>query len=410
MSHATTGNTMTTLPARDWHIGHVFGGSDVSLSARNRFARSGIARWYTQSRINHLVIPFLRRGGAGGAGAMDGRACISLRNLQEFLSNVAKRWCLQYSIITQRECNYCDDSDRGVPSDTPACSSEPCPVFEYRRIVGEIYYKSLMKKYHRSNMDTVRRGARSFVTGPDGTVYPTTLSQLTLLYETWRSGMLYYCVLRRHDIEADIKARHRRHTRKKPSVSQRCRWESPHQTALTIIPAASVLPPPIFVDVGQFDMLVNPPDKDESMRILAESTPDWYTDVSFVPGKSLMTPEQAASASAMIRQAAVRALEARRAHMRKPSAASILRAYRSSKSAVAVSSTSRRNVRRGTKRRRAAATVNVAPSATLKNSRAHFDSATFHLPHEEDPNPTHDARKNAAACANYGSDSDSDTL
>ena len=176
------------------------------------------------------VVPFVQRGGPGGKGAHLIKACISLRSLQEFLTKVMKKWGLQYPMITRDG--------------------------EYRWVSGATCYPRLMRKHHRKNMDTVRRGARSYFTGTNGEVYETTLSQLTLLHETWVHGIIYYAVLQRAAILADIKAANKRRRKAKAAgVRQRGRRQN---KLMGMVPPGSTMPP-VFVDVDQFQVIIDPP-------------------------------------------------------------------------------------------------------------------------------------------------------
>ena len=254
-----------------WKLGLIQGKDDVSAEARTLFEAEGIHTWMTQHRLDHLVVPFLRRGGAGGLGAAKERkACISLRTLQEFQAHVSHQWALHFPII-------CAPMETGGTPILPVRGAHS----QYVWVSVEQFYRRMMDKYHRQNVDTVRRGARSYICDSSGELYETTLAQLTLLYEAWRAGIIYYCVLLRNDITREIQSAH----------CQRRKRRTLGKTVSVPILSTDTVVPPMFVDVDQFHILVDPPSPEKCRAILRANdlfTDDWRKAADFLPGKTLL--------------------------------------------------------------------------------------------------------------------------
>lgn len=288
-----------------WTMGLISGGEDTPLSHRESFHAARLDEWYTQHRIDRLAIPFLRRGGAGGEGAMkEDRACISSRTMQEFFAKIVRQTSVFYPIIQ-----------------APKRDGQTA---RYRWIIGERDYKALMDIYHRDQIDTVRRGARCFVTGSDGTKYASTLSQLTLLHEAWTMGIIYYLVMRREDITTRIREMRRNLRKLKAKRRSKRRVATNRKMSLCMVDVDDGVSP-IFVDVDQYQILVDPPPLDVCSKVM-EVAPKWMEATNFtIPGASVMTEEQKALAMQRIKEART-AIEVKRARVR-PSASSVWDAY-----------------------------------------------------------------------------------
>ena len=163
------------VPVRTWGSPSlVWGGDNVPYKQLHSFRTE--FRWFTKERLHNIIVPFLRRGAAGGKGAAEDRqAVLSLRTLETFMEQISKERSIFFAI----------DIGNG-----------PEWIFPNR------VYADIMHKYNRSGVDTVRRKARCYFRDTDGTLYSTTIPQLTLLRIAWCTGIIYTTCLMRDKVNA----------------------------------------------------------------------------------------------------------------------------------------------------------------------------------------------------------------
>lgn len=163
------------VPVRTWgNPKLIWGGDNVPFKQLETFRSE--CKWFTKERLHHIVVPFLRRGAAGGKGAAEGRqAILSLRTLETFMEQISKERSIFFAV------DVGDGPQWVFPSHV---------------------YADIMNKYNRSGVDTVRRKARCYFYDTDGTLYSTTIPQLTLMRIAWCTGIIYTTCLIRDKVNA----------------------------------------------------------------------------------------------------------------------------------------------------------------------------------------------------------------
>lgn len=219
------------VPPATWRYGHVWGGENVPVP--QRAALRPIAPWFTRERIERLIIPFLRRRPAGPATDAPGQSAISLRTLDILLMHMAHAHPFAYRVRT--------------------------PTTE-RVVLLSNFYANLMASKRGAGVDAVRRQARSYVTGADGIVYPTTIPQLTFIRACWCGGVIYVAAMFLAPITAWKAAARRDHRVRKAaaaggrtSIMGRQYWRAHRIDARTL--------PVLFEDTGapeQYDVVLHP--------------------------------------------------------------------------------------------------------------------------------------------------------
>ena len=231
------------VPTKMWRLGLIFGGGNVPLYQMNTLRipacntgedKGPMYKWFTQARVDNLLIPFLRRGTAGGKHAFDkGAACISLRTLEMFINKIAESQVLFFTIVTlggKRE-----------------------------HVLVEQRYRGIMQKFHRRGIDTVRRDARIYVEGSDGIVYPTTIPQITLIKWCWQTGIIYAAVTLLPSVLKWKRALRRQHACRKrkareAGITKRLTSVRARMAPLISLPANAA---PLFIDREQFEILLH---------------------------------------------------------------------------------------------------------------------------------------------------------
>ena len=251
------------------------------VKQQKAFVSSGIAAWFTQERVDALVAPFaVRRAGGSVAAQAHNSAVFSLRMVREFTTCIGVMRNAWYTMIR---------ADGTVAVVHPA------------RLAA-----SWVLKYSRSNIDTARRGPRSYAIGSDGRVHQTTLAQLVQLYEAWTNGVLYFIYLHREVIAQWITRYRQEHNQLRKTqggkrvVADHCalpesQWLTTGRRCLT------------FIDVDQMQVLQQDGGPATGTEVSAQEQvgKEWLPTATgvTVPGQDLMTPAQAARALKLLQTA-----------------------------------------------------------------------------------------------------------
>lgn len=244
------------IPVQAWNVGFIWGGHNMPFDHIKEIRTFG--RWYTRRHIEHLLIPFLKRGvSSSSSKPTNGESVLSLRNIDRFMYNIDRELRLAFWVLLKGETS---------------------PTF----LILNQKYKDFMSRWNREGFDTVRRQVRCYVTGADGVVYPTTMSQLRCIKLLWESGIIYTAIAFMPYIQKwNSMARHRRRKIKKDRGKNRKRVSNslpPRFGAKIYIHGteeeAKESKPVFFEDKEQFEIVTTgaPPEvQEKAMAIIHKS-------------------------------------------------------------------------------------------------------------------------------------------